>query len=116
MKTLEEFRKDCPPIKVERFYSVDTVRLYGNLKDAADYLIELHELYPDGALYENWYSYEDFELVVRISEYETGDEWLVRTYDEYKKYVYENEKSRKDKRRKELEDQIKKLQRNLDAL
>ena len=56
----------------------DTERLYGSLLEAATYLMEIHALYPDATLEENWTGYEDMDMRFTWWRDETDEEEKVR--------------------------------------
>lgn len=84
---------------------VDTVKLYGPLKEAGLYLLELAEKYPDGSLDEHWTGYEDMEMTILFTSEETDDEERHRiAAEKYAKEREEREKNLKKSREKDLKE------------
>lgn len=67
---------------VEERMDADTYRLYGNLKDAADYLLEVAEQHPDAQLDEYWTGYEEMYMTFVWMRFETDEEVASRKQQE----------------------------------
>lgn len=79
--------------KKKRTVSVpcDTGRLYGPLKEAASYLLEVAEKHPEAELKECWSGHEDMEMVFSWRRYETDDEHQDRVERETRDAEYKAE-------------------------
>ena len=68
--------------RVEVEIDCDTNRLYGDLKEAAAYLLEIAEQYPQASLDEHWTGYEDMEMRFVYHREENDEEFAARLEEE----------------------------------
>ena len=87
--------------KVLETLGCDTARLYGDLLEAAYYLIEVHAKHPNATLEEHWTGYEDMEMRFSWSRPETDEEMRERAEHEAATARFEAAQREKAKAREE---------------
>lgn len=102
-----------PRKTIEMEIPCDTDRLYGDLKKAAAYLLEVHAAHPTAQLDENWLGYETMELRFIYHRPETDEEMGERHEAEAATERYREQERQKKAEREEKERQLRDLAKEL---
>ena len=91
----------------------DTARLYGDLKQAAAYLLEVHAAHPTAQLDESWLGHEIMEMRFIYYRPETDEELAARHEAEAATERYREAERKRKAEREEKERQLRDLAREL---
>ena len=91
----------------------DTERLYGDLKTAAAYLMEVHAAHPTARLDESWFGYDIMEMQFIYHRPETDEEMAQRHEAEAATARYRETERKRAEERAEKERQLRDLAKEL---
>jgi hypothetical protein len=97
--------------KIRVLIDCDTERLYGDLKAAAAYLLEIAEEHPTATLHEEWSGYEDMGMVFQDYRDETDEELALRLKMEEERRRREDRDREVARQREQRLKQYQKLKR-----